>query len=56
MSCCRNVLKEMPMLRRVILLTSLKASQEFYAQQLGMWDTREEEGLVTMTRKAYEES
>ncbi|KAF2172572.1 hypothetical protein M409DRAFT_17804 [Zasmidium cellare ATCC 36951] len=55
MSCFRDVLKGMPMLRRVILLSGSKVTQGFYARELGMWDTREEENLASMTRTVYED-
>lgn len=55
MSCFRDVLRDMPMLRRVILLSSSKVTQDFYARELGMWDTRDEEDLVTMTRTVYKD-
>lgn len=55
MSCFRDVLRDMPMLRRVILLSSSKAVQDLYARELGMWDTREEENLATFTRTVYKD-
>lgn len=55
MACFRDVLRDMPKLRRVVLLSGSKVTQEFYARELGMWDTRDEENLVAMTRTVYKD-
>ena len=53
MSCLEDVMRDMPMLRRVLLLTGSKKSHDFYQRELEMWDVQTEGHLITMTRKQY---
>lgn len=50
--CCKEVVDDMPAIRRWVLVTSLAKSKAFYERELGMWDSREEEGFIVMTKKA----
>lgn len=54
MECLEDVMRDMPMLRRVLLLTGSKKSHDFYQRELGMWDVQTEGHLITMTREKYE--
>ncbi|KAJ4298864.1 hypothetical protein N0V90_004107 [Kalmusia sp. IMI 367209] len=52
-ACCREVVLDMPMLRRVMLLTDSARAQQLYARELGMSVVGVEETTVAMAaRKA----
>ncbi|KAK5131132.1 hypothetical protein LTR08_001280 [Meristemomyces frigidus] len=53
-ACGQDVMKQLPAMRRAMLLASPGVGTAFYSRELGMWDVGEERASrVVMTRKAY---
>jgi len=53
-ACCKEVIDEMPALRRAFLVASQGVGKEFYERTLGFWDVYEErEKLAVMTKKTF---
>ena len=50
--CCRNVIDDMPHLRRLLLVTS-PDKEKFYGRELDCRLVNDESGLVCMTRKLF---
>ena len=50
-ACTKEVMDDMPAMRRAFLLTSPEVGRRFYTRELGFWPVTEEEKVFCMTKR-----
>lgn len=52
-ACCKEIMEEMPGMRRGFLMTSPEVGKRFYTRELGFWDVSEEKDFAVCMTKRY---
>lgn len=52
-SCCNDVMEDMPAKRRSFLMTSPDVGKRFYTRELGFWDVDDEKEFAVCMTKRY---